>query len=98
MVIPRSEGPLCSSSDGEGTLGSSLGGEGTPVFGLLCEWLSSGGPCVVLPSDFGPGWWLEEQLGFVPSTSAPSGMAFSPGCAPREPANSHLASLSLWGM
>lgn len=68
------------------------------MFGFLCGWLSSSGPCVVLPLDSGPGWWLEEQLVSVPSTSAPSGMAFCPGCAPREPADSHLASLSLWGI
>lgn len=60
---------------------------------LLCEWLSSSGPALVwcCPPDSGPGWWLEEPLVSVPSTSAPSGMAFSAGCAPQSPTNSHLA-------
>lgn len=65
MVIPRSEGPLCSSPDGEGTLGSSLGGEGTPVFGLLCEWLSSGGPVWCCPRIRGQaGGWRSSSCLF----------------------------------
>ena len=43
------------------------------MFGFLCGWLSSSGPCVVLPLDSGPGGGWRRSWCLFPARPHPAG-------------------------